>query len=121
MAYYDIGEAQKLAAENKEFVMGERDEARKAQRLFDFCLSELERIGDSCNKQVRFLVIEHQCRFTNIDPVRMAAILKQKGYTLVFDDASIPHSENVQKYKRVERYFETMGNEDEHIPKERES
>lgn len=113
MAYYNLEETQRLAAENKDFVLGEHDAGRKAQRLLDYYFRELERTGDSCNKQIRFICVEHQCRLSDIDPFKIVADLKQKGYTLVFDDASISHNENVQKYKKVERYWKTMYQEKE--------
>lgn len=55
----------------------------------------------SKDRETRFNVVEHVCRFPQIDPYKMAASLINDGITVLFDDTSISVTENKRKERKV--------------------
>lgn len=55
----------------------------------------------SKDRKTRFNVVEHVCRFPQIDPYKMAASLINDGITVLFDDTSIRANENKRKERKV--------------------
>ena len=68
----------------------------------------------SKDRKTRFNVVEHVCRFSQIDPYKMAASLINDGITVLFDDTSISVTENKRKksikISIIGRASETGGN-----------
>lgn len=102
MKYFSLDKIQGFSKQKRVFVLGERNAGRKVD-----CLKELERIGDENNQCMRFHTIEHHCKPLNLDPFKIAAILKQRGYFLIFDDDAISWEQNVQNENMVNKYLQT--------------
>lgn len=75
-------------------------ESEKKIRIFNHCKERLIKENQP-NGKIRFIVIEYLCKYSKIDPYRMAKSLKNDGYLIIFDDSSISRLENKIKYKKV--------------------
>ena len=56
-------------------------------RIFNHYKQELENVVNS----VRFNIIQYLCSFPEINPYEMAAAIITDGYTIAYDDTSIPN------------------------------
>lgn len=74
----------------------------KKNRIFEIYKKDLEKMGKD-NGQIRMIVIEYLCRFLELDPFKMAKILINNGYSIVFDDSTITKAENEAKRRKVEK------------------
>lgn len=77
-------------------------DGRKNKDVFEHYRKVLGIVGDSCEKQVRYLVIEYLCQVSKIDPVKMARALMLDGYGIAYDDSTISTAENNLKKILVE-------------------
>ena len=75
---------------------------QKEIRIFNFCKKDLEKLGKE-HGQIRMIVIEYVCSFPKINPFKMAKVLKDCGYNIVFDDSTISKAENEKKKRKVEK------------------
>lgn len=80
-------------------------ESEKKIRIFnhykEILIKESQQVYTLYNGKIRFIVIEYLCKYSKIDPYRMAQSLKNDGYLIIFDDSSISRLENKIKYKKV--------------------
>lgn len=77
-----------------------KTEKENTNRIFNYYKERLIKENQP-NGKIRFIVIEYLCRYSKIDPYRMAQSLKNDGYLIIFDDSSISRLENKIKYKKV--------------------
>lgn len=83
--------------------MREETTQEKKNRIFEIYKKDLEKMGED-NGQIRMIVIEYLCRFPKLDPFKMAKILMNNGYNIVFDDSTITKAENEAKRRKVEKF-----------------
>ena len=76
---------------------------QKEIRIFNFYKKDLEKLAGK-GGWVRMNVIEYVCSFPKINPFKMAKVLKDSGYTILFDDSSISVAENEKKRQKVEKF-----------------
>lgn len=76
---------------------------QKEIRIFAFYKKDLEKLAGK-GGWVRMNVIEYVCSFPKINPFKMAKVLKDSGYTILFDDSSISVAENEKKRQKVEKF-----------------
>ena len=74
----------------------------KAARIFNLYKTDLKHLAEK-NGQVRFIVIEYVCSFPKINPYVMAKTLVTENISIIYDDSSITHSENMRKMHKVEK------------------
>lgn len=75
---------------------------QKEIRMFNFYKKDLEKLGKE-NGYIRMNVIEYVCGFPKINAFKMAKVLKDNNYNIVFDDSSISRAENEKKRRKVEK------------------
>lgn len=73
----------------------------KEIRIFNTYKNRLSKDG-----KTRFNVVEYLCRFSKIDPYKMAASLINDGITVLFDDTSISQDENKRKEKLMKKWLD---------------
>lgn len=74
---------------------------KKKKRIFE----HYKQLFEKGFNYVRFNVIEYQCRFSKIDPYKMAVAIKRDGLAILFDDTSITIKENLQKEKKFMKMY----------------
>lgn len=75
---------------------------QKEIRMFNFYKKDLEKLGKE-NGYIRMNVIEYVCSFPKINAFKMAKVLKDSNYNIIFDDSSISRAENEKKRRKVEK------------------
>ena len=75
---------------------------QKEIRMFIFYKKDLEKLAGK-EGWLRMNVIEYVCSFPKINPFKMAKVLKDDGYNILFDDSSISRAENEKKRRKVEK------------------
>lgn len=76
---------------------------QKEIRIFNLYKKDLEKLGKE-HGQIRLICIEYVCSFPKINPFKMAKVLKNSGYNVVFDDSTISKAENEKKRRKVEKF-----------------
>lgn len=76
---------------------------QKEIRIFNLYKKDLEKLGKE-HGQIRMICIEYVCSFPKINPFKMAKVLKNSGYNVVFDDSAISKAENEKKRRKVEKF-----------------
>lgn len=76
---------------------------QKEIRIFNLYKKDLEKLGKE-HGQIRMICIEYVCSFPKINPFKMAKVLKNSGYNVVFDDSTISKAENEKKRRKVEKF-----------------
>lgn len=76
---------------------------QKEIRIFNLYKKDLEKLGKE-HGQIRMICVEYVCSFPKINPFKMAKVLKNSGYNVVFDDSTISKAENEKKRRKVEKF-----------------
>ena len=76
---------------------------QKEIRIFNLYKKDLEKLGKE-HGQIRMICIEYVCSFPKINPFKMAKVLKNSGYNVVFDNSTISKAENEKKRRKVEKF-----------------
>lgn len=82
----------------------ETTEERK-EKKFQHYKNRLINEGINANetKNLRFIVIEYLCSFSEIDPFEMAASIAKDNIIILFDDSSISKAANKAKENKVKK------------------
>lgn len=72
--------------------------------MFDFYKRRIiNEVANSNPFGIRFNCIQFLCAAPQLNPFLMAASLQLDGYTILFDDSSISHSENMANMAKVNK------------------
>lgn len=84
-------------------------EVDEEKRIFNIYKRDILKLADERGeKAVRFNVVQYLCHWPQIDPVKMAAVIQNLGYQILFDDSSITARDNAKYCNAVKKRAQVL-------------